>query len=358
MSDGKCHEDKALQATRPCHVQSCGRSDPCRVPFVVHAIIKIRGAVVSHWTKHVSKVASLLGLHVDFRVLTSFYFAVETAQAEEIFVEAFATAINGRKGKDLVFGPGDVVVLSATPWRANDDTFVDSSLVEGEDEELGMQLVVEVSIFNYNAEIPPTTGGKGAPLAICHERDLQPLANVALNMHKKLAQSDFVKLVVEEMKNDESIGEIRMSPFYRTFEQMQLAQESQVVTSWTIKTDVGTEYPSNGFDAFGDLLSVGYFLMIAMLCSITAYTICHRLYLNKKFRSNKSNRVHWANDDDTVRAIADDNYNYDERTVMTDDISAYTTTTNESISESYRSIGSLSTYLEKSSRRANPLIQK
>lgn len=56
MSDGKCHEDKTLQATRPCHVQSCGRSDPCRVPFVVHAIIKIRGAVVSHWTKHVSKV--------------------------------------------------------------------------------------------------------------------------------------------------------------------------------------------------------------------------------------------------------------------------------------------------------------
>ncbi len=54
MSDGKCHEDKTLQTTRPCHVQSCGRSDPCRVPFVVHAIIKIRGAVASHWTKHVS----------------------------------------------------------------------------------------------------------------------------------------------------------------------------------------------------------------------------------------------------------------------------------------------------------------
>ena len=52
MSDGKCHEEKSLEVTRPCHVQACGRSDPCRVPFVVHSIIKIRGAIASHWTEH------------------------------------------------------------------------------------------------------------------------------------------------------------------------------------------------------------------------------------------------------------------------------------------------------------------
>lgn len=36
MTDGKCYVEKALQFTRPCHIQACGRSDPCRVPFVVH----------------------------------------------------------------------------------------------------------------------------------------------------------------------------------------------------------------------------------------------------------------------------------------------------------------------------------
>lgn len=36
MTDGKCYVEKALEFSRPCHIQACGRSDPCRVPFVVH----------------------------------------------------------------------------------------------------------------------------------------------------------------------------------------------------------------------------------------------------------------------------------------------------------------------------------
>lgn len=53
MNDGKCHEEKSLETTRPCHVQACGRSDPCRVRFVVHTIMEeVRGAVASRWNKH------------------------------------------------------------------------------------------------------------------------------------------------------------------------------------------------------------------------------------------------------------------------------------------------------------------
>ncbi len=265
-----------------------------------------------------------------------------------------------------MFGPGDVVVLGASPWRAKDDSIVVTSTEEGENEELGMQLVVEISIFNYNAEIPPSTSGKGVPRAICHERDLQPLANVALNIHKTLAQSDFVKIVLEMMKSDESIGEVQMSPFYHTFQKIQLVQESQVVTSWTIKTDVGTEYSNVGLVTFGDLLSIDFFAMFTLLCSVTAY-VCRQKITNRKKRTGErggqsthelrpgkvtrsnAHRVRWENDDDdTIRAVADHNYNYDARTALTDDDSEYTATTaNESIGESYRSIGSLSTYLEK-----------
>ena len=39
MNDGKCYVEKALEFSRPCHVQACGRSDPCRVPFVVHVSV-------------------------------------------------------------------------------------------------------------------------------------------------------------------------------------------------------------------------------------------------------------------------------------------------------------------------------
>lgn len=278
------------------------------------------------------------------------------SQAEEVFVEAFAAAINGRKAKDHAFGPGDVVVLSASPWRAKDGSLVDTSSVEGEDEELGMQLVVELSVFNYKAEIPPATSGKGVSLAICHHRDLQPLANVALNVHETLAQSNFVKLVVEKMKSDESVGVVQMSPFYHTFENIQMAQESQVVTSWTIKTDVGAEYSNVSLDAFRNLLSMEYFAMFTLLCIISV-VVCRRgLYWNKQlivelggrerlqgiFTRSNPNRVHWVNDG------AD--YNFDERTVMTDENSEFTTDT--SANDSYRSVGSLSAYLEKTSRRA------
>jgi hypothetical protein len=270
--------------------------------------------------------------------------------------------INGSRRNDQSIGPGDVVILSVTPWRANDDIFADASSVKaGEDNDLGTQLVVEVSIFNYNAELPPAIGGKGNSLAICHERDLKPLSNVALKIHKQLAQSDFVNLVVEEMKNDEALGEIQMSPFYSTFEQMKLAQEGHVVTSWTIKTDIGTEYSTVGVGAFGGLLSLGFVLLLVLFCSITAY-LCHRRYSVKRptsesvgqsprvrrqgnFTGAKSNRVRWANDDHTINASVDDNY-LDERTAMTDDGSEYTR------ASSYRSVGSLSTYLQKMSRRS------
>ena len=35
--DGECHV--ANTETRKCHIDACGRSDPCRVPFVVHSIL-------------------------------------------------------------------------------------------------------------------------------------------------------------------------------------------------------------------------------------------------------------------------------------------------------------------------------
>ncbi|KAL9186464.1 hypothetical protein ACHAXT_005702 [Thalassiosira profunda] len=335
MNDGKCHEEKSLEVTRPCHVQACGRSDPCRVPFVVHAIMKIRGAVASHWTKH----------------------------SEEVFRESFAAAANERrKESDSLFEAGDVIVLNSSPWRASDDTVFGTSSLEGEDEELGMQIVVETSIFNENAELPPVKG-KIIPLSTCHERDLQPLANVALSIHKKLAEKTFIDAMVERMKSDVSLGEKQMSPFYFMFEDRKLARESQVVTSWTIKTDVGVG--SSRLDAFkrGDLPMD--FLLLTTLVVITAYTVWSlRLCSTKgnktvqwdpaqsgKQSSRQRRRARYAqvptnsgDDDDTVNAVADREYlDNSERSDIT---------TISEQGESLASIGSLSAYFAKTLARS------
>ena len=354
MSDGKCHEDKSSEITRSCHVQACGRSDPCRVPFVVHAIIKIRGAVASHWTKH----------------------------AEEIFAESFTATLNiNRKSNENRVEPGDIVVLSASPWRASDDTVFGTKNVENDedDEELGMQLVVETSIFNYNTEIPKFKRHRDVPMATCRDSDVRPLAIVALNMHKKLAEPNFIDLLVEHMKLDESLGEKQMSPFYYTFEDRKLAQESFVVTSWTIKSDVGTRSSTIDLDAFGNVrLNILFLTLLSLMIAF----ICWRLRLwsvrkkyastmavsaadnpaNEHRRRGKYSRVKTTDnefrhqqrreivDSDSMMGVASA-YNDDVQTILTG-MTGYSSSseTAPEDSESFRSIGSLSTYLARTSR--------
>jgi hypothetical protein len=43
MSDGNCHDEESLEVNRPCHVQACGRSDPCRVRFYLASIFSLLG---------------------------------------------------------------------------------------------------------------------------------------------------------------------------------------------------------------------------------------------------------------------------------------------------------------------------
>jgi hypothetical protein len=349
MSDGKCHEDKSSEVTRSCHVQACGRSDPCRVPFVVHAIIKIRGAVASHWTKH----------------------------AEEIFAESFTATLNiNRRSNENFVEPGDIVVLSASPWRASDDTVFGTKNLEDdeeEEEELGMRLVVETSIFNYYTEIPTFKRIRDVPLVTCRDSDLRPLATVALNMHKKLAEPNFVDLVVEHMKLDESLGEKQMSPFFYKFEDRQLAKESQVVTSWTIKSDVVTRSSTIDLDAFGSVrLNVLFLTIVSLMISFTCWRLRlwsvrtkygstmavsavdspvteHRrcgMYSRVKTTDNKFRHQQRRDivDSDSMMGMASV-YNDDVQTILTGGTGFSTTSDIVGVSKSCRSIGSLSTYL-------------
>lgn len=266
-------------------------------------------------------------------------------------------------------------VLNASPWRASDDTIFGTKSLEGEDEELGMQLVVETSIFNYNAELPPSKRDRDVPLATCHDSDQQSLANIALRIHKKLAEPNFVDQMVERMKNDEALGEKQMSPFYYTFEDRKLAEESHVVTSWTIKTDIGSGSSRTDFDTFGPLQMNLVFLTLLSVVIAFACWILRPWSIGKRSSAltgtmalsgtiAKSDRItrerirgnysrvnadgfHPTDDGDSIMAIADDYH--DERSTMTGK-TEYTTSSDASGGESFRSIGSLSTFLARTSR--------
>ena len=297
--------------------------------------------------------------------------------AEEIFAESFAATINKGRGKQkLLLEPGDVVVLNASPWRASDDTVFGLSSLQGEDEELGMQLVVETSLFNPNAEVPPWKGRENnhndMPLATCHERDLQPLVSKAQAIHKKLGQPNFIDLMVERMKKDEALGEKQNSPFFYTFEERNLARQSQIVTSWTIKTDIGVG--SSRFDlnaltmtelAGGLLFALAMSILICYFCwSLRLWSQRKRSSDQGERRKHKYSRVsssevagrYQERDDDTVGAVINDDTSVVSRgmTEMATISSMMGMATiseqsegTSSVASSTMSIGSLSTYFAK-----------
>ena len=261
-----------------------------------------------------------------------------------MFAEAFTSTVNADQpqGTNILFGAGDVLVLRASPWKASDDSFGDELEV---DQELGMQLVLETSIFNYNAIVAagvissePTSRftqaastninifgrSKYAPVSSCSEADLHQLANAARNIHTALAQPNFIARVMDRIKLDEATEQMQSSsPFYMTIQDVSLAQQSSVVTSWTIKTDIGTGY-SRGLDFIGSysprggsvllLLSSGVVLgyiiwtrrnkLISNSLSSTRSASTHR-HSNRSARYSRleSNRRHQELDDDDAESI-------------------------------------------------------
>ena len=131
---------ESTRQSRTCHIDACGRNDPCRVPFLVHATFALRGGSAREWTAH--------SLDLWQRAL------FQTAHMPSFFQD-------GHQRK--LFQPGDIDVLSARPWwqsetdeeyerGANiDDNDPIGDLQEEGDSVLGMVVVFQISIFNDRA---------------------------------------------------------------------------------------------------------------------------------------------------------------------------------------------------------------
>lgn len=199
--DGQCNEMNDQVQTRPCHIHSCLMTNPCRVPFLVHAIFGLGGINPELWTQ----------------------------QVQDSFVEALADVV----GAGRYFGPGDVNILMRNPWTPD---------LSG-NMSIGVKLIIEISISNPkflmlmlssdDQDISTTTSARDTA---CGEEELYIFAKSALDVHTELQRNLFLSDLF--LKAEEFISLKEESSSFSYFKQDNV-KVSKVLTSWTIKTEVG-----------------------------------------------------------------------------------------------------------------------
>jgi hypothetical protein len=297
--------------SRSCHIDACGRSDPCRVPFLVHAIFALKSGDAEQWSPRA------LDLFQRALFLAAHNLDPSQEQSNE---------------QRLLFQPGDVDVMLVRPWKLDpDDMDVDdrsdekttisvSSQGTGAEESsegdgiVGIELVVQISIFNAKAHtIPPSNtqpteddDGHGdtapsrppplrrmtgianstsqsyqqryllqeigdmvrnmtifqrtrtAPESTCNESDLYRLAKDAVLLATSVfQQSDFVSSLIdtiEELEAAESGSTNEdsdaSSPFLPVYERARNIRASYLVSAWTVGTQIYDSGMSEGLFAY------------------------------------------------------------------------------------------------------------
>lgn len=242
FTDGKCHEKR--RQDRLCHKDACGRSDPCRVPFIVHSIYNFRGVAASDWT----------------------------SREDDILAEALTHTFHTLSASDKnLFNSGDVKVVLTRPWVLDDDVEIVSSMdnEEVEAQQIGVKVVVQISIFNPDIEVSKAgdaskvTAKEDAnnnfsemvknftvafrsvtvPSTRCRDSDLYALAKHARLIAYELPElQGFMQQLISDMMSFEPEGGGRKpSPFAPLYSNSEFAKQSQLESSWTIRTDVDDE---------------------------------------------------------------------------------------------------------------------
>jgi len=236
-SDGFCHE--VSRSTRPCHIGACARSDPCRVPFLIHVVVGLRDEQVENWT----------------------------ITAEEQFVSALTKASASLSNKRH-FDEGDVNVLGVLPWFEEDDEEVVPVQIDAfskqEDEPetptIGLKVVFEISVFNPLARVESKSEAQGAETndygvtsflrnvslpfgekkteTTCNREDLFILAKKALAIkkdtfqHRKFSSAFEGALAALVETGQANLLNKNMN---------QDAPRSHVLAAWSIQTEVDDE---------------------------------------------------------------------------------------------------------------------
>lgn len=297
--------------TRPCHIGACGRSDPCRVPFIVHSVFALRNMRASKWTR----------------------------EAEDVFTRGLARAVRIHSPDvGQLFDAGDIKVTLVRPWFAGEERNLDEGIRGTQarnDEELGLQVVVEISVFNRNVNLPTNEGRRlwrvaegytseaianmmknitkrfnrdRTPRATCEDADLYQLAKQSLRVSREvLSKSNFMSILIAEVKEEDMLQELT-------------ASESRLVAAWTIRTDLDDDINYFGppiplykrlLIFFLSLLWYGSVFVSAWVCWSYVEALClwrfpglrrYRSMLDRSSRYQKLDHQEEDSDDDTTTA--------------------------------------------------------
>lgn len=238
-SDGLCHEK--TRESRHCHVGACARSDPCQVPYIVHVVFAFHGASVHRWT----------------------------LQAEYMLTAALANAarkLSHTYGQ--VFEAGDVNVLLALPWYVNDDGGQSAPSVDTTDSEVrGMKVTLEISVPNLRVDSLTTPVGahestyetlSDGPVQSmlrnitnsitkrekmnCDVDQVFKAAKKALDLNNIFRGDRMMRYLIDEMRDIErnSSTVLESSPFDSVYKRDPFGTESRLISSWTVRTQVGS----------------------------------------------------------------------------------------------------------------------
>jgi hypothetical protein len=258
-SDGVCHEKS--RESRPCHIGACARSDPCRVPFLVHTVFGFHGMSVSRWT---------------FKM-------------EYMLASALASAARSMSPtNEQLFGAGDVNVLLAVPWYAEDDDdpedYKARRLDDPTDSDIqGMKVVLEISISNPLFGIrndtaalagSPEDNSSDGPLQSmlrnfsifsqeetkCDPGQLFTSARKARALNRDVLPTA-IPFLTDELKRLEdpnaSVSDSAFEPLYQEKEDT----KSRVLASWTIQTHIDAD---NNINYRGPPRPLWYTVMAAL----------------------------------------------------------------------------------------------
>lgn len=262
-SFGKGKNDKNVckevsRSTRECHVDACGRSDPCVIPFLVHAILVFEGAGGGD-----------LGWGA----------AALDAFNEQFFRVAHLPEFSSVAARRVLFHPGDVDVLVVRPWYNDDeeekfDEFFNDNDEEGvngtqiEREALGIQLILQVSIFNHNADKIEKHGrGLLQELGVRWTNWTKPFFRSPSASTTCDASSDLYYALAKDAAELAS-GILEHDDFgARLVQDMPYYHNGRVLSAWTIETQIYDDY----VNFLGPIGSSPYLLIFRILFESSSF---------------------------------------------------------------------------------------
>ena len=267
---GYCLESN--RESRSCHIGACGRSDPCIVPFLVHAIFILEGRPFRgirnekvrespsepppYWTPKVEE---------EFRRRL-----VSAAHHPEVHKSS-----DYRNETRLLFEEGDIEILVARPWYGDKDEISDFDSINRTDAigldtrydeaALGTQLILQISIPNRKAKMKQLESLEGYgrrkllqevgvvwsnftqvfrkswTTSVCNPFDLYPLAKTAnLVADEILSNPRLLSLLVTE--NNSNLDDDNNENFQwhtaKDKKGLKGFHSVRLVSSWTIGTQI------------------------------------------------------------------------------------------------------------------------